>query len=75
MKNVLLFFGVIAFFLSSCGNGGGSVGKAVALTTQMDSISYAIGQNWGNLINQNSEDSDGTIEFNMDAVYYGIAES
>ena len=75
MKNVLLFFGVAALFLTSCGSeGSGGAGKPVVLKTQMDSISYAIGQNWGKSFRGTKEDTDGVVEFNLDAVFMGILD-
>ena len=76
MKNILLFFGVAAFFLTSCGNGGmGGGGKAVALNTEMDSISYVIGQNMGKNFKRTIDDTNGGVTFNLDAVYNGIANA
>ena len=75
MKKLLLF-SAFAVIIASCGAGGGAAGggKTYPMTTQMDSMSYAVGLSLGQYLKNSSEDGGDDLNFDMNLIMNGVYE-
>ncbi len=73
MKKLFLFIPVV-LLLSACGGSGGGSGASLPMNSQIDSVSYAFGINIAQTLDKIKEDSDNSMELNIDLLNNGIHE-